>query len=81
LQIKIDGKPVTLEFVGYEVEGASIWSYFQVNNISEVHRIDFTNTILYELYDTEISIMHAQVGGNKKSTRITNPESAAYFEF
>ena len=81
LQIKIDGKPVTIEFVGYEVEGASIWSYFQVNNISEVHKIDFTNTILYELYDTEISIMHAQVGGNKKSSRITNPESVASFEF
>jgi hypothetical protein len=81
LQLKVDGKPVALEFVGYEVEGASIWTYFQVNNISTVHKIDITNTILYEMYDMQISIMHAQVGDNKKSTRITNPESNASFEF
>jgi hypothetical protein len=81
LQLKADGKPVVLEFVGYEVEGASIWAYFQVTNISTVHKIEITNTILYELYDTQISIMHAQVGTDKKSTRITNPETTASFEF
>jgi len=81
LQIKIDGKPVTLEFVGYEVEGASLWSYYQVNNIGSVHKIDITNNLLYEFDATQISIVHAQVGGNKKSTRVTNPDSAISFEF
>jgi len=81
LQIKIDGKPVTLEFVGYEVEGASLWSYCQVNNIGSVHKIDITNNLLYEFDATQISIVHAQVGGNKKSTRVTNPDSAISFEF
>jgi len=81
LQIKIDGKPVTLEFIGYEVEGASLWSYYQVNNVVSVHKIDITNNLLYEFDATQISIVHAQVGGNKKSTRVTNPESAISFEF
>lgn len=81
LQLKIDGKPVVLEFVGFEVEGASIWTYFQVSNIASVHKIDITNNILYEVYDTQISIMHAQVGGNKKSTRNTFPDVNASFEF
>ncbi len=81
LQIKIDGKPVTLEFVGYEVEGASLWSYYQVNNVSGVHKIDITDNLLYEFDATQISIVHAQVGGNKKSTRVTNPESNISFEF
>jgi hypothetical protein len=81
LQIKIDGKAVMLEFVGYEVEGASLWSYYQVNNINSVHKIDITNNLLYEFDATQIGIVHAQVGGNKKSTRVTNPESAVSFEF
>jgi hypothetical protein len=81
LQIKIDGKPVILEFVGYEVEGASLWSYYQVNNVNNVHKIDITDNLLYEFDATQIGIVHAQVGGNKKSTRVTNPESAISFEF
>ena len=81
LQLKVDGKPATLEFIGYEVEGASVWSYYQVNNIATVHKIEITNNILYELYDTQISIMHAQVGGNKKSTKVTNPATNVSFEF
>ncbi|MEO5683762.1 MAG: DUF6702 family protein [Chitinophagaceae bacterium] len=81
LSIKVDGKPVVLDFVGYEVEGASLWSYYQVNNIAGVHKIEVTNNLLYEMYDSQICIVHAQVGGNKKSTRVTNPETNMVFEF
>ena len=81
LAVKVDGRPVNLEFVGYEVEGASLWSYYQVKNISSVHKIEVSNNLLYEMYDSQISIVHAQVGGNKKSTRVTNPETNMVFEF
>jgi hypothetical protein len=79
--LKVDGKPANLEFAGYEVEGASIWSYFQVSNIAGLHRLDITNTILYEMYDGQISIMHAKAEGQEKSIRINNPVSAAAFAF
>ena len=63
-------KPVNLDFIGYEVEGASLWSYYQVNNMASVHKIEISDNLLYELYDTQIGIVHAQVGGDKKSTRV-----------
>ncbi len=81
LVIKVDGKLVNLEFIGYEVEGASLWSYYQVANISSVHKIDISNNLLYELYDAQIGIVHAQVGSNKKSTRVNYPETNMSFEF
>jgi hypothetical protein len=81
LIIKIDGKPVNLEFIGYEVEGASLWSYYQVKDISSVHKIDISNNLLYEMYDSQIGIVHAQVGDNKKSSRVNNPETNMSFEF
>src|SRR5450432_993179 len=81
LIIKIDGKPVSLDFIGYEVEGASLWSYYQVSNISSVHKIDISDNLLYEAYDSQISIVHAQVGDTKKSSRATNPETNLSFEF
>ena len=81
LRLKVDGKPVNMEFVGFEPEGASLWAYLQVNGVAGVHKVEITNTILYEMYDTQISIMHVQAGGVKKSTRINNPDSYASFEF
>ena len=81
LQLKVDGKPVLLDLVGFEAEGASLWTYMQVNGVAGVHKIEITNTILYEMYDSQISIMHVQAGGTKKSTRINNPDSYASFEF
>ncbi len=81
MSIKLDGKPVVLEFVGYEVEGASLWSYFQVKNVASVQKIEVSNNLLYEMYDSQISIVHAQAGGNKKSTRVTNPETNMVLSF
>lgn len=81
LVIKVDGKPVTLEFVGYEIEGASLWSYYQVSNIVSVKKIDIADNLLYEFDASQISIVHAQVGGNKKSSRVNNPETNISFEF
>ena len=34
LHIKADGKPLQLEFVGYEQENEAMWSYFQVSNVA-----------------------------------------------
>jgi hypothetical protein len=80
-KLKVDGKAVVPAYLGYEVEGASVWLYFQADNVPAVHKLEIVNNILYELYDNQISIMHASVGGEKKSTRITNPETNAVFEF
>ena len=81
LLVKVDGKPVSLEFLGYEVEGASLWSYYQVSNVSSVHKLDVTNSLLYELYDAQIGIVHAQVGATKKSSRVNRPDTNLSFEF
>ena len=81
LQIKIDGKPVTLEFVGYEVEGASIWSYFQVNNITVSKTVAVVNNILFDYKPEQVNIVHVTVKGTRKSTQLVNPNSKASFDF
>ncbi|HEV9037119.1 MAG TPA: DUF6702 family protein, partial [Puia sp.] len=40
LQLKVDGKAVALHFVGSENENDGTWSYFQVNDVAAVRRID-----------------------------------------
>lgn len=82
LQLKLDNKPVTLDFVGFEKENDAVWSYFQVSNITHApKRIDVVNTILYESYDKQMNLMHVSVSGNRKSSRLNYPDKEAKFEF
>ncbi|MBC7851603.1 MAG: hypothetical protein H7Y31_17795 [Chitinophagaceae bacterium] len=81
-QVKLDGKPVTLEFVGHELEEQSTWSYFQVSKLNAMPRkIEIVNNIFFELYDKQINIMHVSVGGTRKSTKLDYPVAVATFEF
>lgn len=82
LQLKLDNKAVTLEFVGFEKENDAVWSYFEVTNTATApKRIDVVNTILYEAYDKQMNLMHVSVGGNRKSSRLNYPDKEATFNF
>jgi hypothetical protein len=81
LLIKVDGKTVALQFLGYEQDEEGIESYYQVNNITAVKKLDITDNILFEYQKQQISIIHTTVNGNKKSTKLTNPEDKCSFEF
>ena len=82
LLLKVDNKPMLLEFVGFEKENDAVWSYFEVKNITAApKKIDVVNSILYEAYDKEINLMHVTVGGDRKSTRLNYPDKEASFQF
>jgi hypothetical protein len=81
LQLRVDGKPVNLQWVGSEKEAEATWSYFQVNDQVAVKRIDIVNSLLYESFSSQINIMHVSVNGVRKSTKLTNPETDTTFEF
>ena len=81
LLIRADGKAVELKFLGYEQDEEGIESYYQVNNIAVVKKLDITDNILFEYKKEQISIIHTTINGNKKSTKLTNPEEKYSFEF
>ncbi len=81
LRLKVDGKPVQLHFVGSEKEEDGTWSYFQVNDVPTVRRIDAINELLYDGFSQEINIMHVTVGGQRQSTRLNCPAASASFQF
>jgi len=81
LAVKADNKPVTLEYLGYEQQEEGIISYYQVNNIPSVKKIEVTDNILFEYKKEQISIIHVIMNGNRKSTKLVNPDDKASFEF
>jgi hypothetical protein len=81
LQVSVNGKPVRLEFVGYERERESAWCYVQVNDVNSVAEIQVRNTLLYDSFDKQINIMHVNTKGVRKSTRLNYPDNVAKFGF
>jgi hypothetical protein len=81
LILKADGKAVQLELLGFERESEAVWSYFQINNIASVKKIDITNNILYEASNDQINLMHVTVNGKRQSTRLDFPATQAAFDF
>lgn len=72
--LKVNGKPVAIEYVGYEKEREAAWCYIQVSNISDVKQIELENSLLYNVLDQQIHIIHLNANGQRKSGKIMYPE-------
>jgi hypothetical protein len=81
LSITADQKAVQLNYVGYEKDSEAVFCYFEVVNISTVKAIDVSNSILQDLTDKQINIMHVSVNGVRKSYKLDYPQKLAKFNF
>jgi uncharacterized membrane protein len=81
LKLVVNGKPVELQFLGFEQEEEGIVSFFEVKNIIEVKKVEVINDLLYEYKPQQMEIMHITVKGERKSSRLNNPDSKAEFLF
>ena len=82
LIIKVDGKLLALEYVGYELEEQSTWSYYQATKLTTApKKVEVHSSIFYELYDKQINIVHMSSGGTRKSTKLDYPATELVFEF
>ena len=81
LQLRADGKPVTANYLGYEIDNEAAYAYLQVDNISSVKKIDIINSIMYDVFTDQVEINHVVVGGNRKSVKLNYPEKMASVQF
>lgn len=76
-----DGKPVKLSYVGFEKESESAYCYFEVSNVASLKKLDVSNSILQDLTNEQINIMHVTVNGTRKSYKLNAPNKEASFTF
>jgi len=75
LQLKVNNKPVTLKYIGYEIEQDAAWCYLEVPQQSRVKQIEVRNDILFAEHDSQTNMLHITVKNNRKSTKLDNPVS------
>ncbi len=81
LKIRINGKDMRPDFLGFEREGESSWLYLSIPACPKPTEVSVSTTILYNSFPQQAHIIQAEVAGTKKSVRLSFPESIATFDF
>jgi hypothetical protein len=79
--INVNLKPTTLNFIGYEREEDAIWVYLEVKKVIQPKILKINTKLLYDFLPLQTNIVHAEINGVKKSSKVTNPESIIEFKF
>lgn len=79
LQIAINAKNVTLSYIGHEKEEEALWTYFEIKKITSPKKIVVTDKLLYDYLPQQTNIVHAEINGLRKSSKVTNPDN--FLEF
>ena len=79
--VSVDGKPGSLSYLGFEKDNEAVYSYVQVENVASVKKVELSNKLMHDMFTDQVNIMHVIVNGNRKSTKLDYPATAAKVEF
>ncbi|WP_412466498.1 DUF6702 family protein [Pedobacter sp. KLB.chiD] len=74
LQLKANGKTVALNYIGFEIDHEATNIYLEVEKVATLKSVEVNDSILYDMFDDQMSIVHVVKGNNRKSTKILYPE-------
>jgi hypothetical protein len=81
LLIKIDGRVLNPAYVGYEIQEDGAWAYLEVKGVPKARKIEVHDELLYSEHTEQINMLHVTVNGERKSTKLDNPDANASFSF
>ncbi len=82
IKIKVNGKPVVLNYIGkeYDIDIAKI--YFEIENISELQSIEIENKVLIDMFSEQQNIIHLKTPDSRRSLILDkeNPKGVLNFK-
>ncbi|MES2108703.1 MAG: DUF6702 family protein [Bacteroidota bacterium] len=73
LQVKTNGAPVSLSYVGFEINKEATDVYLESDKIAAVKKVGVNVSLLHNQFDDQINIVHIIVGGVRKSEKLDYP--------
>lgn len=65
--VSVNGSPVRLTFTGSQVNGESVWVYFEAGGVPAISSLKITNSILMETFPKQVNIVNIAYKGNQKT--------------
>jgi hypothetical protein len=81
LQIKINGQPAIINYIGHELQMESVWIYAEIPKIAQLKKIDINCNLLYDYKDLQSNIFHVKSKDAEKSYKLDFPKTTTSFEF
>ena len=80
-KVKIDGKPVKLNYLGHEKEDISLISYIEIENVKKIKTVEVLNSLITEIHDDQSNLVHITYKSPVKSARLTRENPSEVFTF
>jgi hypothetical protein len=74
LQIKTSDAPANLNYLGFEINREAVDVYLESDKVQPFKKIDVVVSLLHNLFDDQINIVHITVNGLRKSEKLDFPE-------
>jgi hypothetical protein len=75
LQIKVNPAVLPLNYIGFEINKEATDVYLESGVINEVKKISVEVSLLHNLFDDQINIVHITVNGVRKSEKLDYPDT------
>jgi len=79
LQITVQGKPVALQWVGYEIEEEATWCYWEAAAFPGTGTIEVQNRLLYDYLTGQTNLIHVYRNGVRSSSKLDYPDVRVSF--
>lgn len=81
VDVAVNGAPKTLTFTGSQVNGESVWVYYEVGNVSDISNLKIKNSILIGQFPKQVNIMNITYKGNLKTVNFQKGKETAEVSF
>ena len=81
LALQAGGVKYKMDFVGFEIQKESTWSYFEIKEVRQIKQLNIFCEILFGIDPNQINIVHATVGGVRKSYELASPKNSTQFNY
>lgn len=80
-KLKANNKFLNVNYVGYEEDHESVNIYLESEKTEAPKKVESAVSLLYNLFDDQINIIHIIVNGERKSEKLTYPNRYLFQQF
>lgn len=79
--LNINGTNKNLTFTGSQVNGESVWVYFEASGIDNISTLKIKNSVLLEFYPKQINLVNIAYKGSQKNMTLQRGKDTAEATF
>ncbi len=81
MDVAVNGSPKALTFTGSQVNGESVWVYYEISNVSDISSLNVRNSILIGQFPRQVNIMNVTYKGTLKTVNFQKGKESAEISF